>query len=85
MNVRGSNAQATSEFKVVAIFLLKSSNFCTDASAPSRVVTCGGALRIARRFVQGVRFVVPLITPAVAGCDGGYGVYANKLPCSQIR
>jgi hypothetical protein len=68
--MRGNNVHATAEFKVVPIFLLKVSNFCTDASRPSRVVTCGGALRIARRFVQGVRFVVLLITSAVARYDG---------------
>jgi len=73
VSVRGDNAHATANFKVVPIFLLEINIFCTDASAPSRVVTCGGALRIACRFVQGVRFVVPLITSAVAGCDGGRG------------
>lgn len=73
MSVRGDSALATAKFKVAPIFLLKISNFCTDASATSRVVTCGDALQIACPFAQGVRFVAPLITSAVAGCDGGCG------------
>jgi hypothetical protein len=72
VSVRGDNEHATAKFKVDPIFLLKISNFCADASAPSRVVTCGGALRIARWFVQVVRFVMPLITSNVAESDGGY-------------